>query len=346
VAFLLSRGLAERQWRLRQNPSKKLRVALISGGRSGEHEISLRSAESVRGALDPDKYDITDYFIDKQGKWHPTAIAPEPEANAGIDVALPMLHGTFGEDGTVQGLLELAGVPYVGAGVLASAVSMDKPMTKRLCAQAGLPVVNYIVLTRGTFDSNRLDLPFEYPVFVKPANLGSSVGITKANNGGELKRALEHASQYDRKVIVERGVRGREFECAVLGGEPATAAIPCEIIPSQDFYTYEDKYLLDQARIDLPPDLTSDQISQVQQLAINCFETVGCEGMARVDFLMDGKTGEFFINEINTIPGFTSISMYPKMWEYSGLPYAALLDRLINLALERAAERRQIQYSR
>jgi len=321
-------------------------VALIFGGRSGEHEISLRSAESVRRALDPAKYEISDYFIDKQGKWHPSAIAPEPAANAGIDVAFPMLHGTFGEDGTVQGLLELAGLPYVGAGVLASAAAMDKAMTKRLCAQAGLPVVEHFVLTRGRFDSTCLELPFPYPVFVKPANLGSSVGISKANDCQQLKKALDVASQYDRKIIVERGIKGREFECGVLGGEPAAASMPCEVIPSQDFYTYEDKYLLDQARIDLPANLTAQQISEMQRLAIGCFETVGCEGMARVDFLMDHDSGEFFINEINTIPGFTSISMYPKMWEYSGIPYPALLDRLISLAIERAETRRQIQYSR
>lgn len=331
---------------MRQNPSRKLRVALISGGRSGEHEISLRSAESVRRALDPARYEIVEYLIDQQGKWHPAAIQPEPHANQGFDVAFPMLHGTFGEDGTIQGLLELAELPYVGAGVLASSAAMDKPMTKRLCAQAGLPVVNYLVLTRGAFDSTCLELPFGYPVFVKPANLGSSVGITKANNCQELEKALDLASQYDRKIILERGITGREFECAVLGGDPPSAAMPCEIIPSQDFYTYEDKYLLDSARIDLPPKLSAQQIAEMQRLAVSCFEAVGCEGMGRVDFLMDSATGEFFINEINTIPGFTSISMYPKMWEYSGLPYPSLLDRLIVLALQRAEARRQIQYSR
>jgi D-alanine-D-alanine ligase len=324
----------------------RIRVALIFGGRSGEHEISLRSAESVRRALDPDKYEIKDYFIDKQGKWRPAPISPEPQANSDIDVAVPMLHGTFGEDGTVQGLLELAELPYVGAGVLASAVAMDKVMTKRLCAMAGLPFADYIVLTRGAIDGECIDLPFDYPVFVKPVNLGSSVGITKAKNCQELKRALEIAARYDRKIIVERGVKGREFECAVLGGDPPTAAMPCEIIPSQDFYTYEDKYVLDTARIDLPAKLSAEQVAEMQRLAIACFNAVGCEGMARVDFLMDGATGEFLINEINTIPGFTSISMYPKMWEYSGVPYPALLDRLIELALERAQARRQLQYSR
>ena len=321
-------------------------MALIFGGRSGEHEISLRSADSVRRALDPAKYEVIDYFIDKQGRWHPAAIAPEPGVNSDIDIVVPMLHGTFGEDGTLQGLLELAGLPYVGAGVLASALAMDKPMTKRVCAQAGLPAVEYIVLTRGAFDSDCVRLPFGFPVFVKPANLGSSVGITKANNCEALKRALDLAAQYDRKVIVERGINGREFECAVLGGDPPAASIPCEIIPSQEFYTYEDKYVLDTARIELPPKLKAEQISEMQRLAVCCFETVGCEGMARVDFLMDGATGQLFINEINTIPGFTSISMYPKMWEYSGLAYPALLDKLISLALERAQGRREIQYSR
>lgn len=324
----------------------RIRVALLSGGRSGEHEISLRSAESIRSSLDREKYEIADYFIDKQGKWRPVAITPEPHANRDIDVVFPMLHGTFGEDGTLQGLLELAELPYVGAGVLASAAAMDKAMTKRLCAQAGLPVVDHIVLIRNTFDPEYLELPFDYPVFVKPVNLGSSVGISKATDHRGLRRALELAAQYDRKVIVERGIEGREFECAVLGGEEPAASMPCEIFPSQDFYTYEDKYLLDQARIDLPPDLNSEQIARIQELAIDCFETVGCEGMARVDFLMDGENGELFVNEINTIPGFTSISMYPKMWEYSGLPYPALLDRLIELAFERAEARRQLQYSR
>jgi D-alanine-D-alanine ligase len=324
----------------------RIRVALISGGRSGEHEISLRSAESVRSALNREKYELADYFIDKQGKWRPAPITPEPQANGNIDVVFPMLHGTFGEDGTLQGLLELAELPYVGAGVLASAAAMDKAMTKRLCAQAELPVVDHMVLTRDTFDPEYLELPFDFPVFVKPVNLGSSVGISKATDHRALRKALELAAQYDRKIIVERGIEGREFECAVLGGEEPAASMPCEIMPSQDFYTYEDKYLLDQARIDLPPDLNPDQITRIQELAIDCFETVGCEGMARVDFLMDGESGDLFINEINTIPGFTSISMYPKMWEYSGLPYSALLDRLIELALERARARRQLQYSR
>jgi D-alanine-D-alanine ligase len=321
-------------------------VALVSGGRSGEHEVSLRSAESVRKALNRDRYEIADFFISKEGKWEPRPLSPEPGGNPEIDVVFPVLHGTFGEDGTIQGLLEMAELPYVGAGVMASAISMDKGMTKRLCKQAGLPVAEYVVLNRGQFDPQYFRLPFEFPVFVKPANLGSSVGISKAKNCTELKTALECAAQYDRKIIVEKGIIGREFECAVLDGEPPCASVPCEIKPSQEFYTYEDKYLLDTARIDLPANLDAKQTSRMQQLAVACFETVDCEGMARVDFLMDGKSGEFFINEINTIPGFTSISMYPKMWDYSGVPYSELLDKLIDLALARAAARRTIRYSR
>jgi D-alanine-D-alanine ligase len=324
----------------------KTKLALIYGGRSGEHEISVRSADSVKKALDPSKYDVSEYFIDPAGKWSPKAITPEPGGNGDIDVVFPLLHGTFGEDGTVQGLLELAELAYVGAGVLGSAVSMDKTITKKLCLQAGLPVVEHLSLTRGEFDPKTLRLPFDFPVFVKPANLGSSVGITKAKTCSELETALETASQYDRKLVVERGVNGREFECAVLGGDPPRAATPCEIIPSQEFYTYEDKYLLDQARIELPAKLSEAQTKEMKRLALACFEAVSCEGMGRVDFLMENATGQFYINEINTIPGFTSISMYPKMFAYDGIPYAQLLDTLIELALRRAQTRRATQYTR
>lgn len=331
---------------LNQKTNKKIRVALVFGGRSGEHDISLRSAKSVKGALNPATYEIQEYFIDKNGKWTPRPFVPEPGANPGIDVVIPMLHGTFGEDGTIQGLLELADLPYVGAGVLASAVSMDKAVTKRLCKERGMPVVDYIVLARGEFDPQWLHLPFPFPAFVKPANLGSSVGISKVNNPNELQSAIEVALRYDPKIVVERGVTGREFECAVLGGDPPTASVPCEIIPSQDFYTYEDKYLLDKARIEVPAKLTPEQTAEIQRLSLACFDAVGCEGMGRIDFLMDSATGQFFVNEINTIPGFTSISMYPKMLEYSGIPYADLLDRLIQMALRRAELRRSTQYSR
>lgn len=331
---------------MHQNNHPKIRVALVFGGRSGEHEISVRSAKSVNSALNPEKYDVQEYFIDKAGRWNPAPFTPEPGMNPGIDVVIPMLHGTFGEDGTIQGLLEMADLPYVGAGVLASAVSMDKAVTKRLCKEAGLPVVAYTVLARDAFNPASVKLPFPFPVFVKPANLGSSVGISKAKNPEELRKALETAIRYDRKIIVEQGVEGREFECAVLGGDPPLASVPCEIIPSQDFYTYEDKYLLDQARIELPAKLNENQIAEMKRLSIACFDAVGCEGMGRIDFLMDSASGQFFINEINTIPGFTSISMYPKMLEHSGVPYGDLLDRLIQLALQRAEARRQTQYSR
>ncbi len=347
MAFLFSARQIDPRDNIRLNRTAgKLRLALVFGGRSGEHEVSVRSATSVKKALHPAKYEVSEYFITKEGNWEPRAIIPEPGANQEIDVVLPMLHGTFGEDGTIQGLLELAELPYVGAGVLASAVSMDKAMAKRLFRDAGLPVVPYVVLRQGRFDPCSISLPFDFPVFVKPANLGSSVGITKVKTAAELKQAIETAAHFDRKVIVERGVDGREFECAVLGGAEARASLPCEILPSKEFYTYEDKYLLDEARIELPANLSHEQTSEMQGLAVACFEAVDCEGMARVDFLMGGKSGQFYVNEINTIPGFTSISMYPKMWEYSGIPYPELLDTLISLALERAAARQQTQYSR
>jgi D-alanine-D-alanine ligase len=324
----------------------KIRLALIFGGRSGEHEVSLRSAASVRQALDPAKYEVHDFLITREGKWQPRAICPQPGSNPDIDVVFPVLHGTFGEDGTLQGLLELAELPYVGAGVLASALSMDKALSKRLFQAAGLPVVPYLVLSRETFHPATLALPFDFPVFVKPANLGSSVGITKVKTRAALPAALAEAARFDRKIVVERGITGREFECAVLGGAEARASSPCEILPSQEFYTYEDKYLLDTARIELPANLTSQQTSDMQSLAVAAFNAVACEGMARVDFLMDAASGQFYVNEINTIPGFTSISMYPKMWEYSGIPYPKLLDTLISLALERSEARRELQYSR
>src|SRR5580692_2719043 len=323
----------------------KKRVAVIYGGRSGEHEISLRSAKSIIDALDPEKYKVLHYLISKEGKWSPRPIVPEPHGNPEIDVVFPALHGTFGEDGTLQGLLELAGLPYVGAGVLASSVSMDKEVMKRLAKERGLPVVDYLVFSSSDLkDAEGLCSKFEFPVFVKPANLGSSVGISKAHNCVELKAALQLAASFDRKVIVERGIQGREFECAVLGNENPIASVPCEILPSQDFYDYEDKYLLNKAQTIVPADLTAEQTGEIQRLAIACYQAVECEGMARVDFLMESATGKFYINEINTIPGFTSISMYPKMWEASGLGFAKLIDRLIELALERHREKQSTRY--
>ena len=324
----------------------KLRVAVLYGGRSGEHEISLRSAESIIAVMDPDRYEVQSIFITPEGRWEPRPIAPEPGANPGIDVVFPVLHGTFGEDGTVQGLLELAGLPYVGAGVLGSAVAMDKEVTKRLLRERGLPVAEFVVLARGEYDLEDICSRLPFPMFVKPANLGSSVGISKVKTREELANALEFAGEFDRKILVERGIAGREFECSVLGNNNPVAAIPCEILPSREFYDYEDKYLLGTSKTVLPADLTPDQTSEVQRLAVACYQAVHCEGMARVDFLLETATGKFYINEPNTIPGFTSISMYPKMWEAAGLPYAELIGRLIDLALERHAERKATRFHR
>lgn len=324
----------------------KLRVAVLYGGRSGEHEISLRSAESIIAAMDPQRYEVQRIFITPEGRWEPRAISPEPGGNPGIDVVFPVLHGTFGEDGTVQGLLELAGLPYVGAGVLGSAVAMDKEVTKRLLQERGLPVAEFVVLARGESDLDDICSRLPFPMFVKPANLGSSVGISKVKTREELARALEFAGEFDRKILVERGIAGREFECSVLGNHHPIAAVPCEILPSREFYDYEDKYLLGASKTVLPADLTPEQTREVQRLAVACYQAVHCEGMARVDFLLETATGKFYINEPNTIPGFTSISMYPKMWEAAGVPYAALIGRLIELALERHREREATRFHR
>ena len=325
---------------------RKLGVAVLYGGRSGEHEVSLVSAESVIGALDPERYEVQRILITKEGHWKPRAITPEPGGNPGIDVVFPVLHGTFGEDGTVQGLLELAGLAYVGAGVLASAASMDKVIMKRLCAERGLPVVDYVTLASGGTGAEEACARLRYPMFVKPANLGSSVGISKAKNCEELKAAIEFAAQFDRKILVERGITGREFECSVMGNRDPVAAAPCEILPSREFYDYEDKYILNQARTVLPADLTPEQTAELRRLAVECYRAVDCEGMARVDFLLEAATGKLFINEINTVPGFTPISMFPKMWEAAGVQYPKLIDRLIELALERHQERQSLRFSK
>ncbi len=324
----------------------KLHVAVVYGGRSGEHEISIRSARSILDALDRERYEVSEFFIGKDGKWQPHAIRPEPGGNPGIDVVFPALHGTFGEDGTIQGLLEMAELPYVSAGVLASSVSMDKEVMKRLCHERGLPIVEYAVLYRGAIDSAEVIGRLPFPMFVKPANLGSSVGISKAHNRAELDKALELAAAFDHKIIVEQGIEGREFECSVMGNADPVAAAPCEILPSREFYDYEDKYLLDKAEAQLPARLSPEQTGHMRWLAVQCYRTVGCEVMARVDFLMERATGQIFINEINTIPGFTSISMFPKMWEHVGIGYSELLDRLIGFAMERAEIRKANRYTR
>jgi D-alanine-D-alanine ligase len=323
----------------------KLRIAILQGGRSGEHEISLRSAKSIMEALDPERYVAVPYLIDPNGKWSPGPILPEPGANP-VDVVFPVLHGTFGEDGTVQGLLELADLPFVGPGVLASSIAMDKEMMKRVCRERGLPVVDYVTVSRARVSSGSISPTLDYPLFVKPANLGSSVGISKARNSAELQAALELAARYDRKIIIERAVSGREFECGVLGNKNPVASQPCEVMPSREFYDYEDKYLLDQAKFALPAKLPPSKTEELRSLAIRCYEACECEGMSRVDFLLDSATDQLYINEINTIPGFTSISMYPKMWAHAGLSFPQLLDRLIELALERHAEKKATRFTR
>ncbi len=324
----------------------RLRVAVICGGRSGEHEVSLRSAESIVAALDESRYEVLRFFIRKDGTWDPRPLAPEPGANRDIDVVFPVLHGTFGEDGTVQGLLEMADLPYVGAGVLASAASMDKDVMKRLCRERELPVVEWIAVNRSRMDAGEILDALALPVFVKPANLGSSVGISKAVDRSGLEAALSLAARYDRKIIVERAVRGRELECAVLGNESPLASLPCEVLPSREFYDYEDKYELDAARFVLPAELTPEHTAEVRRLAVECYRAVECEGMARVDFFLETESGRLWINEINTIPGFTSISMFPRMWAHEGLAFPALIDRLIELALERHRERRRTRFDR
>jgi D-alanine-D-alanine ligase len=324
----------------------KLRVAVIYGGRSGEHEVSIRSAQSIIEAMDPARYEVSRFFIGKDGKWDPRPILPEPGANPGIDVVFPVLHGTFGEDGTVQGLLELAELPYVGAGVLGSSLAMDKDVLKCVCRERGLPVVEHVLVLRSRIDLDAICRQVSFPVFVKPANLGSSVGISKAKDRDELRAALDLAARYDRKIIVERAIEGRELECAVLGNEDPVASAPCEILPSREFYDYEDKYLLDLAEFKLPADLTPAETAEVRRLAVACYRAAQCEGMARVDFFIEKATGRILINEINTIPGFTSISMFPQMWAGDGLAYPKLIDRLIQLALDRHAARKATRYSR
>jgi D-alanine-D-alanine ligase len=363
---------------------KRLRVGILFGGRSGEHEVSLNSAASILKALDPAKYEVVPIGITREGRWlvgssadrilpavlqsgKPVTASVDPTGpkliplnstlaktgagGLGIDVIFPVLHGTFGEDGTVQGLLELAGIPYVGAGVLGSAVGMDKDVMKRLFRDAGLPVVPWLMFLRGEWKEDAVRVrrairnKFPFPLFVKPANLGSSVGISKVHSARELDPAMDLAAQYDRKILVETGVDGREIECSVLGNDRPEASLPGEVIPVNEFYDYEAKYVKEGSELIIPARLTPRQTRQVQELAIRAFQAADCAGMARVDLLLESKTGSFLVNEINTIPGFTTISMYPKLWEASGVSYAQLVDRLIELALERHREKAQTRYT-
>ena len=354
---------------------KKLRVGVIYGGRSGEHEVSVASAASIFRHLDAARYEAVPIRIEKTGRWTLGARVPEAPSAAAVleqppaeslqpiepsaavtttdlDVVFPVLHGPYGEDGTVQGLLELAGVPYVGAGVLGSAAGMDKAVMKTLFAAHGLPIVTHVVVMRRQWEQGaasvtaRVSGTLRYPVFVKPANLGSSVGISKAKSEGDLGKAMALALQFDRKIVVEAAVpEAREIECAVLGNDEPEASVPGEIIPSREFYDYEAKYLDEGSRLLIPAPISAEQAGTTRRLAVEAFRAVEGAGMARVDFLLANATGKMFVNEVNTIPGFTTISMYPKLWEASGLPYPALLDRLIALALERHAEKQQLRTS-
>jgi D-alanine-D-alanine ligase len=361
--------------------NRRLRVGVIFGGRSGEHEVSLASAASVIRALDPEKYEAVPIGITKEGRWlvgtgaqkmlpdvlksgervllppDPTSAALVPltpsagHPSVAVDVVFPVLHGTFGEDGTVQGLLELAGLPYVGAGVLASSVGMDKDVQKRLFAEAGLPVVPFIAAKRSEWEGNRTKVigaikkKFKFPVFVKPATLGSSVGMTRVKTARELPAALDLAAEFALKIMVERCVTAREIEVSVLGNDDVRASIPGEILPHREFYDYTAKYLEEGTRLLIPAPLTKKQVATFQDFAVRAFKAIDGTGMARCDFFLEKKTRKIFVNELNTIPGFTSISMYPKMWEASGLPYPKLIDRLIELAFGLHREKARTKYS-
>src|SRR5450432_3705810 len=360
--------------------NKRLRVGVLFGGRSGEHEVSLASAASVIRGLDPHKYEAVPIGITKEGHWlvgagaqkmlpevlkagqrvvmsaDPTEtalIALDGGGAAGgqkLDVVFPVIHGTFGEDGTMQGLLELAGLPFVGAGVLGSAIGMDKDVAKKLMQVAGIPVVPWIAVQRVDWERNpkeirrAIEKKFKYPVFVKPATLGSSVGMTKVHSRAELAPALNLASEFAMKILVERAVVAREIEVSVLGNNDPKASVPGEIVPHREFYDYAAKYLEEGTQLLIPAKLKSAQVKTVQNLAVSAFRALELSGMARVDFFLEKRGGKLFLNEVNTIPGFTSISMYPKLWEASGIPFAKLLDRLIELALEQHREKARTKY--
>jgi D-alanine-D-alanine ligase len=341
--------------------SKRVRVAVIAGGRSSEHEISVASARSVLGGLDADRYDVQTIEIDRDGRWQldsgevrrelerpvaetlPVPTGSPPETLGQVDVVLPILHGPFGEDGTVQGLLELAGVPYVGAGVTASALCMDKDLFKSVCRDKGIPVTRSLTLRDGDEPSN----PFGYPVFVKPARLGSSVGITKVRSEDELAEAVALARRHDEKVLVEEFVDGVEVEVGVLGNRSPIASIPGEIVShgfdGADWYDYSAKYDEGGMDLEIPPRIPAEAIERVQQLSVDAFIATDCEGMARADCFVT-PDGEVLVNELNTIPGFTATSVYAKLFEASGIPYPELLDRLIELALERHERRSGLQF--
>ena len=362
-------------------PDKKkiLRVGVLFGGRSGEHEVSLASAASVIRGLDPDKYEAVPIGITKDGHWligegaakmlpdilksgrrvmltaDPTEAALMPlDRGAGaqrFDVMFPVMHGTFGEDGTIQGMLELAGLPFVGAGVLGSSIGMDKDVSKRLCEAAGIPVVPWVTVQRWRWEKEpaevkaEIEQAFPYPVFVKPATLGSSVGMTKVHNAEELGPALDFACEFGMKILVEKAVSAREIEVSVLGNHEPQASVPGEIVPHREFYDYTAKYLEEGTQLLIPADLKPPQVKKIQTMAVEAFRVLELSGMARVDFFLEKKGIKIYLNEVNTIPGFTSISMYPKLWEASGIPFRELIDKLIELAFEMHREKARTKYA-
>ncbi len=362
--------------------ARKLRVGLIFGGRSGEHEISLISAQGVMSAIDKTRYEVVPIGITKEGRWlasgdpmkalasglasesNPALLLAEPSERglmrleareqeqdllavqvSQLDVVFPILHGPYGEDGTVQGLLELAGIPYVGAGVTASALGMDKALFKDVMRARGLPVVPFLVIKRKAWEQGpeeiiaQIETEIGYDCFVKPANLGSSVGVSKAHERAELRGALDEAARYDRKLLVEVAIDAREIEVSVLGNDEPIASVPGEIVPSSEFYDYAAKYLDGKSELLIPAPIPASLAEQIRRLAVESYLAIDCAGMARVDFLLERRTGQVYINELNTLPGFTPISMYPKLWEASGLSYTELINRLIELALERHADK-------
>jgi D-alanine-D-alanine ligase len=358
----------------------KVRVAVLFGGQSSEHDVSLRSAETVMGALDPDRYDVVPIGITREGRWLTggdpfaalTATSPlfalgdgstvesvqdvseAPAESAvpalftgGVDVVFPVLHGPMGEDGTVQGLLELTGVPYVGAGVLGSALSMDKAMAKTILAQEGLPQAPWRLITRKEWERDP-DACTEWageilgwPCFVKPANMGSSVGVVKAHDPSEFPSAMREASRFDRRILIEKAIDARELEISVLGNDEPIASIVGEVVPCNEFYDYNAKYVDEDSELLVPAPIDRGTMAEIQEMAIAAFRALDLAGMARIDFFMDRNTDQIYINEVNTIPGFTAISMYPRLWQGSGMPLHELVDRLIGLALERSLERRR-----
>jgi D-alanine-D-alanine ligase len=358
--------------------TKKLRVLVLFGGRSGEHEVSLRSARSVLSQLDLQKYDVLPVGITHAGRWFagedvlakferreiaaltPVAFIPEPgdwtlyawepgkplQVVQKVDLVFPLIHGTFGEDGTLQGLLELMEIPYVSCGVLASSAGMDKGVFKDVMIANNIPVVDTLVVLRAEIERDvmavikKAEMLSDYPLFTKPANLGSSVGVTKCNSRSDLQEGLMEAASFDRRVLVQKGVRNaREIEVSVLGNNEPIASVPGEVLPSREFYSYESKYIDGTSGLQIPAQLPDETAQQIREYAVRAYQAIDCAGMARVDFFVEKDTNRIYLNELNSLPGFTKISMYPKLWEASGLPYTTLIDRLIELAMERKAER-------